>query len=137
MPYIGAYNASKFALDGFTHTLRQELRNTPIHISIIAPGPVTSKLRENAKSYFTTEINNPSSAHKHAYKRIEQRYSDQPSEEESRIAVAPDILVKDLVHALESKHPRTHYYIGNPAKTLAFMQRLLPERMLDWMISKF
>jgi len=48
LPYYGAYNASKFALEGFSRTLRQELYGTQIHLSIINPGPIQSELRKNA-----------------------------------------------------------------------------------------
>lgn len=137
MPYIGAYNASKFALDGFTHTLRQELRGTPIHVAIIAPGPITSALREKAKKHFSAEINKPDSPHHHAYQQIGERYSETPPEREGRIALPPDAVVKNLTHALESKNPKTHYYTGSAAKIFALLRRLLSEKMLDWTITRF
>jgi len=49
--YRGAYNASKFALEGLTDTLRQELADTDIHVSLIEPGPVKSRFRANAKKH--------------------------------------------------------------------------------------
>ncbi|HSW70558.1 MAG TPA: SDR family NAD(P)-dependent oxidoreductase [Gammaproteobacteria bacterium] len=136
IPYVGAYNASKFALDGFTHTLRQELKRSPIWVSIIAPGPITSRLRANAKQHFNRELIKPDSVHKHAYKRIEERYSEEPPEKELRIAQAPDAVVKQLIHALESKHPKTHYYTGASAKIFSILRRLLPESLLDWVMIK-
>ncbi|MEL7131961.1 MAG: SDR family NAD(P)-dependent oxidoreductase, partial [Pseudomonadota bacterium] len=45
MPWRGAYNATKFALEGLTHTLRIEMRDTPIDVILIQPGPVTSTIR--------------------------------------------------------------------------------------------
>jgi len=136
LPFIGAYNASKFALEGFTHTLRQELRRSPIQVSIIAPGPILSKLRENAKSYFNRDKIKLSSVYKEAYQRIEKRYSEQTPASELRHSLAPEAVVKDLIHALESKHPKTHYYTGSSAKLLSFLRRLLSERMLDWFLIK-
>ncbi|HSW71066.1 MAG TPA: SDR family NAD(P)-dependent oxidoreductase, partial [Gammaproteobacteria bacterium] len=76
LPFIGAYNASKFALDGFSHSLRQELKGSPIHISIIAPGPILSKLRENANQHFKRKQIKSGNAHKEAYQRLEKRYSE-------------------------------------------------------------
>ena len=43
MPWRGSYVASKFALEGLTHTLRIEMRDTPIHVILIEPGPITTK----------------------------------------------------------------------------------------------
>ena len=137
IPFVGAYNASKFALDGFTHTLRQELKGTPIQVCIIAPGPITSKLRENAKQYFNHDLIKPTSAYQDAYKRIEQRYSEHTSARDLSISSTPEAVVKQLIHALESKHPKTHYYTGGSAKVFSLLRRLLPEQMLDWIVIKF
>lgn len=137
IPFVGAYNASKFALDGFTHTLRQELKRTPLHISIIAPGPITSKLRENAKQHFNRERIKPNSAYKEVYKRIEERYSENTSARDLRISLPADAVVKNLIHALESQKPKTHYYTGGSAKLFSLLRRLLPERVLDWIVIKF
>ena len=48
MPMRGAYNASKFAIEGFSDTMRLELAGTDIHISLIEPGPIESRFRANA-----------------------------------------------------------------------------------------
>jgi NAD(P)-dependent dehydrogenase (short-subunit alcohol dehydrogenase family) len=48
----GAYVATKFALEGLTETLRLEMRGTGIHVSLIEPGPIASKLREKAIPHF-------------------------------------------------------------------------------------
>ncbi len=48
MPSRGAYIASKFALEGITDTLRLELSDTNIYVSIIEPGPITSRFRQNS-----------------------------------------------------------------------------------------
>ena len=48
MPYRGAYNCSKFALEGLTDTLRLELHGSGIHVSLIEPGPIVSRFRDNA-----------------------------------------------------------------------------------------
>jgi NAD(P)-dependent dehydrogenase (short-subunit alcohol dehydrogenase family) len=47
MSMRGAYNASKFAIEGFSDTMRLELAGTDIHVSLIEPGPVESRFREN------------------------------------------------------------------------------------------
>jgi len=136
-PFVGAYNASKFALDGFTHTLRQELRGTGIKVSIIAPGPILSQLRTNADQYFSTRIDIISSPHKQTYERMAKRYkTPELSKKDQRVTLTPEAVVADLIHALESSHPKSHYYVGFAAKLFAFLRRVLPERSLDWLIAK-
>ena len=75
MPYYGAYNASKFALDGFSQTLRQECRGTGIQVAILNPGPITSALRSNAHTIFQNTIAKlPESAHASTYRKMEKAY---------------------------------------------------------------
>ncbi len=135
LPYCGAYNASKFALEGFSNTLRQELRHTNIHVSIINPGPITSKLRDHAYEHHqqNKEIMTQS-AHQKAYESLEKSYFGE--EKKDRLSQSPQAVVDQLIHALESRRPCAHYYIGLPAKMLALARRLLPDTALDWLLSK-
>ena len=48
MKWRGAYVSTKFALEGLTQTLRLEMQDTPIHVSLIQPGPITSDIRQNS-----------------------------------------------------------------------------------------
>ncbi len=73
MKYRGAYNASKFALEGYTDTLRLELRNTKIQISLVEPGPVSSQFRSNALAKFLQHINVTESRHHDIYQQTLQR----------------------------------------------------------------
>ena len=62
MPWRGAYNATKFAIEGLTDTLRIEMRDTNVHVILIEPGPVTSKIRENSIPHFERWIDWQASA---------------------------------------------------------------------------
>lgn len=135
MPYYGAYNASKFALEGFSNTLRQELRNTSIHVSIINPGPIKTKLRDKGYDYFHQSIDSDHSDYKKAYKQIERSYFN-PSGLDAKLALTPEACVKKLIHALESKRPKAHYFVGLPAHLFAILRRLLPDSALDWVIAQ-
>lgn len=135
-PYYGAYNASKFALEGFSHTLRQELRGTGIDVSIINPGPIKSALRANAHRTFTENVApSTSGLHQQAYQKLEQAYFT-PDEKTKRIMQTPDAVIIELLHALESPRPRIHYYIGWPAKLVALAKRILSDKQLDWLLAK-
>lgn len=134
--YCGAYNASKFALEGFTNTLRQELRGTPIHVSLINPGPITSKLRNHAHQYYQASIKKAeASLHRNEYQKMEQNYFN-PSKPEVMLTLGPEAVVKKLIHALENPRPKAHYYIGIYAHTMAILRRILPDFALDWVLSK-
>jgi short-subunit dehydrogenase len=135
LPYYGAYNASKFALEGFTHTLRQELRGTNIFVSIIAPGPTKTRFGNNAHEVYKKTLCKTQSVHSDYYHRMETRFSDNHSKM-SVLRSPPKAVVKSLIAALESRSPRTHYYIGFPAKLVALLHRLLPDLWLDKLLIK-
>lgn len=135
IPYRGAYNASKFALEGFSQTLRQELRGTHIYVSIIAPGPIESRFRDNAVKSYDETLRHKDSVHQQAYTQMEEAFN-RPSKTEQTLTLSADAVVKQLIHALESKHPKARYYIGTPAHILSFCRRILPDTWLDWIIAK-
>lgn len=135
MPYYGAYNASKFALEGFSHTLRQELRGTNIYVSLINPGPIKSALRSHAFEHYQNTLAKQSTLHKSVYQRMEQTYFAE-QKKDAPLMLEPDAVAKKVIRALESKHPRAHYYVGTPACVLAFAKRILPDSVLDWILAK-
>jgi short-subunit dehydrogenase len=135
LPYYGAYNASKFAVEGFSNTLRQELRGTAITVSIIAPGPIKTQFRDNAYKQYKKTIPPGNSVHSNNYQTLENYFST-ASTKHPPLTVTPDAVIKKLIHALESPRPKAHYYVGVPAHLLAFLRRILPDCMLDWVLHK-
>lgn len=135
MPYRGAYCASKFALEGFSNTLRQELRGTSIYVSIIAPGPIRSEFRHKAFQQYQKTIAKQASIHKNLYQSME-KYFFAPEENERQFTQGPDAVIKKVIAALESKNPKAHYYVGFPAHLFAILRRLLPDNLLDWVMNK-
>ena len=125
----GAYNASKYALEGFADTLRLELAGSDIDVCLLEPGPITSNFRANCLPHFYRWIDREHSVHRAAYARVEARLL-------SSGPVAPgtlpaDAVVEALIHALEARCPKARYRITRPAKALALAKRLLPTRWLD------
>ncbi len=135
MPFRGAYNASKFALEGFTLTLRQELSGTPIFVSAIAPGPIKSDLRKNALLHYEKNLREKESIHHALYLKMEKYFFRLPTSEK-RFAEGPEAVVEKLLQALESKKPKTHYYVTFPAHLFAFLRRLLPDSALNALMVK-
>lgn len=137
MKYRGAYNASKFALEGLTDTLRQELHGTGIHVSLIEPGPITSDFRKNAYTKFKENINTQGSAHQATYEVVEKRLAAQPdSSKKDPFTLGPEAVLKRVVHALEAKRPKARYYVTFPTYLFAYLRRLLSANMLDAILRK-
>ena len=135
LPYYSAYNASKFALEGFSLTLRQELYNTHIRVAIINPGPIESKLRAHSFEHYQQTLDKNSSLHQNAYQKLEQSYFH-PDKKNRALMRGPDIVVKQVIHALEAPNPKIHYYIGFPIKLLLFLKCILPERLFDTVLRR-
>jgi NAD(P)-dependent dehydrogenase (short-subunit alcohol dehydrogenase family) len=134
MPWRGAYVASKFALEGLTDTLRIEMRGTGVRIVSIEPGPVTSRIRENAIPHFERWIDWQGSARAAQYDTLRDRlYKDRGPD---RFELPAAAVTRKLVHALESPRPRPRYYVTTPTYLMGALRRLLPTRALDWLISK-
>jgi NAD(P)-dependent dehydrogenase (short-subunit alcohol dehydrogenase family) len=137
MPYRGNYNASKFALEAFAATLRQELRHSAIYVSIIAPGPIATQFRTNAFISFHDNIGFDSKTpHTTRYETMQDSFQKPASKGQQRLTLKPDAVVKKLIHALEAPVPKTRYYVGLPAHLFAWLRRLLPDRGLDWIVDQ-
>ncbi len=135
MKFRGAYVATKFAMEGLTDVLRIEMAGTGIHIILIEPGPITSRIRENARPHVTKWIDWKNSARADEYAPLIERlfgekYGLDPFELPARAVTAK------LIHALESRRPRPRYYVTTPTYLMGFARRILPTRSLDWLITK-
>jgi len=73
LPFRGAYTASKHALEGLSDTLRMELKGTDIFVSIIEPGPIEAKFRQNAYAKYKENIDARSSHFRKQYEAMEER----------------------------------------------------------------
>jgi NAD(P)-dependent dehydrogenase (short-subunit alcohol dehydrogenase family) len=134
MKYRGAYNASKYALEGLADTLRLELNGTNIHISLIEPGPILSNFRKNAYVLYKKNIDPAHSFHKKAYDAIEQRLQKEgPAVAFTLPALA---VAEKVVHALEANRPKIRYYVTFPTYLFAFLKRILPMSWLDRLLGK-
>lgn len=127
--YRGAYVASKFALEGLSDVLRMELAGSGIHVSLIEPGPISSRFRENAHAAFCNNIARERSAHREAYRQVEARLAWRGPE--PPMTLPPEAVLKKVIHALESPRPKPRYYVTTPTHVLATLRRVLPVRALD------
>jgi len=134
LPYRGAYNASKFALEGLTDTLRMELCGTNIHISLIEPGPIVSKFRENAKKAFLENIDWRSSRHRTEYDNQINRLS--ASDAPQKFTLGPEAVYQRLEAIINSNKPKARYYVTFPTYLMGFLKRILTTAQLDKVLLK-
>lgn len=135
LPWRGAYNSSKFALEGLTDTLRVEMRDTPIHIISIQPGPITSKIRENSIPPFERWINWEASPRRALYENrlIKRLYH---SSGPDKFELPASAVTEKLLRALTAPNPKPRYFVTTPTYLMATFRRLLPSRMLENIVAK-
>jgi len=134
MRYRGAYNASKFALEGLADTLRLELYGTDIHISLIEPGPILTEFRKNSLALYKKNIDATHSYHKEIYQTMEARLQKEGAA--VPFTLPASAVTKKVIHALEARQPKMHYYVTFPTYLFGFLKRILPLPWLDALLRK-
>jgi NAD(P)-dependent dehydrogenase (short-subunit alcohol dehydrogenase family) len=135
VPLLGAYAASKFALEGFSDVLRRELRPWGIEVSVIEPGTIATPIWDKgiASGDVLQETMPPEAMRDYGPLIATVRTA---SEDGARNGLPPDAVAKDVEHALTAKKPRTRYLVGREAKSRAAAARYLPDRFVDRAIAR-
>jgi NAD(P)-dependent dehydrogenase (short-subunit alcohol dehydrogenase family) len=131
LPMRGAYNATKFALEGMTDTMRRECKRDPIHYILIEPGPIATRMRKNAAVQFDKWIDWKGSRKRSVYEQrtIPRLYGAEIARD--RFELPPSAVTRKLIHALESRRPRARYFVTAPTYFASAVARLLPTRWQD------
>ncbi|MEL6267246.1 MAG: SDR family NAD(P)-dependent oxidoreductase [Pseudomonadota bacterium] len=127
----GAYNSTKFALEGYTDTLRLELEGTGIHVALLEPGPVRTRIRQNARKHYERWIDREGSPWAAFYREtLEPRLyaGDDAARDPGELTC--EATTKAVIHALEAKNPRLHYPVTTPTWAMAAAKRLFPPRIV-------
>lgn len=135
MTWRGAYVATKFALEGLTDVLRIEMAGTGIDVILIEPGPIATRIRQNAVPHFERWIDWERSARRDQYVSLRGRLYDKKIRKD-RFELGPEAVTAKLIHALEHRRPRPRYYVTTPTYLMGFARRILPTRILDWLIAR-
>ena len=134
MAWRGAYNASKYALEGLATTMRLELHGSGVHVSLIEPGPITSKFTHNGLQHFTDKVDIENSVHREAYKKQLERLQSGGGVDKFRLG--PEAVYKKLKHSLNADKPKAHYLVTVPTYVMAIARRIMPHFMLERMLLK-
>jgi len=133
MPFRGAYNASKFAIEGLSDTLRLELRDTNIHISLVEPGPILSRFRATGVKMLEQHIDIENSVHRDKYKGVLERLKKEGPA--APFTLPPEAVLEKVILALEARRPKARYYVTFPTYLFGYLKRILPIRLMDRMLA--
>lgn len=129
MPFRGAYNASKYAVEGLSDTLRLELSSSGIHVVTIEPGPIESRFRDNVVDNSLLHIDMKKSYFKKQYEAMLTSYK--ATKTNSIFTKKADAVINRLIHAIEAKKPRAKYPVTFPAHLFIFLKRICSTKLLD------
>ncbi len=135
-PMTGPYNASKFALEGLSDSLRVELSPWNIPVSLVEPGAIATPIWDKATAVTDQLLETLPAEGKARY----QAFTDGVRrfiERGERTAIPPERVAKAVTHALTSRRPRTRYLVGPDAHVQALLGQLLPDRWLDAITLRF
>ncbi|HMO72413.1 MAG TPA: SDR family oxidoreductase [Paracoccaceae bacterium] len=135
LKWRGAYVATKHALEGLSDVMRLEMAGTGIEVILIEPGPIATRIRENAIPHFERWIDWRASARSAEYAGLLDRLY-KPAQKKDRFELQPDAVTARLIHALESPRPRARYHVTTPTHAMGALRRVLPTRALDWVLRR-
>ena len=134
-PFLAGYGATKHALEAIADSLRIELRPWGIDVALIEPGaiktPIWTKSREAAEQLFVGLPPQCEELYAAPIAALRKMVEKVPS-----MAIPPERVAKAVTHALESRRPRTRYPVGLDSIAGSLLVRVVPDRLLDWIIRK-
>jgi NAD(P)-dependent dehydrogenase (short-subunit alcohol dehydrogenase family) len=135
LPFVGAYAASKFAMEAVSDSLRRELRPWGISVSLLEPGSVSTPIWE--KGIRTgQEVLDRLPAEAHTLYGEAVAALEKVAGETAERGVAPVVVAKVVEHALTSPRPKTRYAVGRDAKMRIALTRVVPDRTMDRLIAR-
>ena len=121
IPFLGAYSASKFALEGYTEALRHELKPFNIHVSLTEAGFLKTPMMNNRRAAANQMV---------AYDPWRRRALGAIRAYEEK-GPGPDLVAETLLEIMSTTTPRLRYLIGRQAKSVARLRRFLPAGMYE------
>lgn len=134
MHFRGAYNSTKFALEGMADTLRHELHGSNIYVSLIEPGPIQSRFRPNSVVKLHQYIDMESSFHHEAYRKQLARLNTKGNA--NPFTLPASACAEACLKALNAKVPNARYQVTFPTKLFWWLRRILPTKAFDFMCRK-
>ncbi len=136
MRWRAAYAATKFALEGYSDTLRIELAPAGIQVILIEPGPITTDIRIKSIPHFERWIDWRASPHRAKYEKslLARLYGENPDKDPFELP--PSAVTAKLVRALDARRPHPRYYVTTPTHIAGLARRLLSTRLQDRILSK-
>ena len=133
-PMVGGYCASKYALEALSIALRMELLNSGISVSLVEPGPILSRFRENAYESLRKKISKENYFYSEYKKTLKRKLGK--TQRNELFTLRPEHVAEKVVHALTSDRPKRRYLVTYPAHAGYIMSKVLPDFAIDYFMRK-
>ncbi len=134
-PMFGAYHAAKFGLEAVGDVFRQELRPWGIEVAVIEPGSIATPIWDRGQEEVDSIAERARGDHAELYGKAMESYRDVARKTGER-GIPPEKVAEKIEHALSGGRPRTRYLVGADARVQALAAKLVPDRLLDWVVAR-
>lgn len=130
LPMVGAYSATKFALEALCDTLRVELRPWRIPVVIIRPGQVKTSIFAKARKNLGLQRQRIPQELRNGYETLYDR-AGEFNERGAMSRTTPGMAAQTVLRAIQARRPKTHYLVGLDARGMQLAKMLVHRRLLD------
>ena len=135
-PLLSPYNASKFALEAISDSLRRELRTQGVDVIVIEPGGVKTPIWKKGNELAGEMIAGMPPEAERLYGRLIAAVQRETVKIERERGLPPRAVAEVIGKALTADRPRARYLVGTDAKVRAQLARILPDRVMDRLIGR-
>lgn len=132
-PFLGAYAASKFAIEAISDSLRIELRPWRISVSLVEPGSIATPLWDRGRVAADDLLARLPAEATELYGEAIDALRTAAATFEKR-AIPPEAVARAIAHALTAKRPKTRYLVGMDARAQSILKRVVPDQGLDRLV---
>ncbi len=134
-PMFGAYHAAKFGLEAVGDVFRRELRPWGIKVAVIEPGSIATPIWERGDAEVDALAERVGDGHAELYGKAADAFREVARKTGER-GIPPERVAVKIEHALSAQRPRARYLVGVDARGQAFAARVLPDRLIDWLVAR-
>lgn len=134
LPMLGAYAASKHALEAVADAFRRELKRAGVRVAIIEPGSIKTPIWEKASG--SGKALRASVPGADALYKPDLAFVDKMAAHALRFASEPEVVTRAVHHALTARVPKLRYLVGREALALVLLHELSPARLFDWGLAR-
>jgi NAD(P)-dependent dehydrogenase (short-subunit alcohol dehydrogenase family) len=136
LPLVGPYNASKFALEAVSDSLRRELRGQGIDVVVIEPGAIKTPIWQKGNAAAEEMLADAPPEAERLYGGLIRALRAETVKIEEKRGLPPEEVARVVGEAMTAAKPKTRYLVGRDAKLRAAMAKRLPDRVMDSLIAR-